>query len=299
MEELKKIWLDGKFVDWKKANIHILTHGLHYGSGVFEGIRAYKTDKGRAVFRLDEHIDRFFYSASCLGMNIPFSEREIKEAVLENIKINEISECYIRPIAFFGYGIMGLNPKKAPVRTAIIIWPWKNYLGKDIVKVKISKYIRLHPRSIIVKAKICGYYVNSILAALDAQKSGFDESLLLDFEGNIAEGPGENIFIVKDKRICTPSSGTILAGITRDTVIKIAKDLGIGLEERKISQEELKFADEAFFVGTAAGICPIGKIDDTVIGDNRIGEITRQIEKSYHNIIYGKNEKYLDWLTFV
>ncbi len=300
MEELKKIWVDGKFVDWKDANVHILTHTLHYGGGVFEGIRAYKTKTGPAVFRLSEHIDRLFYSASVLEMEIPFSKQEIEKAVLETIRINEVEECYIRPIIFFGYEKMGLNPNGSPTQVAIAVWPWGAYLGdKETIKVKISKYIRIHPKSTVADAKICGHYVNSILASLEIQKAGFDEALLLDYKGYVAEGPGENIFIIKNKVIYTPFSGRVLAGITRDSVIKIANDLDIKVEEKNITVDELKSADEAFFSGTAVEICSIGQIDEVLINNGKTGEITKKIKESYNKAICGEKEKYLDWLTFV
>ncbi|MFH1657404.1 MAG: branched-chain amino acid transaminase [bacterium] len=296
MPETKKIWLDGKMVDWASANTHVLTHTLHYGGGVFEGIRAYNTDQGPAVFRLKEHVDRLFYSASCLEMAIPFSKDEIKEAVLETIRVNEIKEGYIRPLAFFGYGKMGLNPVGSPVQAAIAVWPWEAFLGEKPVKVKISKYSRLHPGSVVSDAKICGYYVNSILASQDAKKFGFDESLLLDTEGNIAEGPGENIFIVKDKKIYTPALGSILPGITRSSVMEIAGDLGFSVKEKKISITEIKSADEAFFTGTAVEVCPIGIIDNTEIG---VGPISAQIKETYKRTVSGQEQKYLKWLTLV
>ncbi len=292
MEKLKKIWLDGKLVDWEKAKIHVLTHGLHYGSAVFEGIRAYKTKKGSAVFRLDDHLERFFYSASQMRINIDFSQEEIKEAILKLIKVNKAEECYIRPIAFLGYGKMGLNPKGCPSQTAIINWPWRAYLGGGKpIETSISDYIRIHPQSTVIDAKISGCYFNSILSTLDAED--VDESILLDYEGYVAEGPGENIFIVKNGKLLTPSRGTILPGITRESVIEIASDLGIEVEEKKITVEELKEADEAFFVGTAAEICPIGKIDNQEI---KTGEITKKIKKEFKKITRG--EKYLKWLTF-
>ncbi len=300
MQELKKIWMDGKLVDWKEAKIHVLTHTLHYGGGVFEGIRAYKTEKGPAVFRLPEHIKRLFYSASCLEMEIPFSEEEIKQAVLDTIKINEIEECYIRPLVFFGYGKMGLNPKGAPVQVSIAVWPWGAYLGDDsAIKIKISKYIRIHPKSTITDAKICGHYVNSILSSLEAQKEKVNEALLLDYEGYVAEGPGENIFIVKNGKLHTPPFGKILAGITRDSIIQIAKDINIEVEEKKITIEELKSAEEALFVGTAAEVCPIGEIDGTKIANGEPGEITMKIQEIYKRVVKGEEKKYLDWLTFV
>ncbi len=300
MEESEKLWMNGKFLNWKDAKVHVMTHSLHYGGGIFEGIRAYSTSKGPAVFRLSEHIDRFFYSAKCLEMELPFTKEEIKKAILENVKINKLNECYIRPLGFFGYKNQGLYPKGNPVEIIIAAWPWGAYLGeKETVTVKISKYIRLHPKSIISDAKISGYYINSIFASLDAKKSGVDEALFLDFEGYVAEGPGENLFMVKDGKIFTPSLGTILNGITRDTVMKIAQDRGIEVEQKKISVEELKSADELFFSGTAAEIQAIGKIDDTLINDNHAGDITKKIKEAYKKILHGEDEKYIDWLSFV
>jgi len=298
MRKTKKIWLNGKILDWNKAKVHILTHALHYGSGVFEGIRAYNTDKGPAVFRLDEHIKRFFNSAKTLEMVIPFSKQEIKDAILKLIRVNKVKDCYIRPIAFFGYGKMGLNPKGAQVNVGIAVWPWNAYLGERPVRVKVSKYIRIHPKSTNVKAKICGHYVNSILASLQAKREGYDEAVLLDYKGFVSEGPGENIFIVKKGKIFTPLGDSILPGITRDSVFKIAKDLGIKVKEKRISLRELKQADEAFFTGTAAEISPIGKIDKILINKGRIGEITQKIKTFYQRIVRGKEKKYLKWLTF-
>lgn len=300
MKEVKKIWLDGKFIDWQEAKIHILTHTLHYGGGVFEGIRAYQTKKGTAVFRLKEHIERFFYSASCLEMKLPFSKKEIEKAILETIHINELKECYIRPLAFFGYGKMGLHPADIPINIAITVWPWGAYLGeKETVSVKISQYLRLHPQSIISQAKICGYYVNSILSSLEVKKLGFDEALLLDFEGYIAEGPGENIFMIKNNELYTPSLGTILPGITRDSIIKIAKDLNILVKEKKITPQEIKLADEVFFTGTAVEVCPIGKIDEILINQEKIGKITKKIKNIYNRVVRGQEKKYQKWLTLI
>jgi len=300
MEKVKKIWLDGKLVNWEDANIHILAHTLHYGGGAFEGIRAYDTSKGVAVFRLPEHIDRFFYSAESLQMNLSFSKDEIRQAILKTIDVNEVKECYIRPMAFLGYGKMGLNPKGAPVRVAVAVWPWGAYLGeKPAIDVKISNYIRIHPDSTIADAKLCGNYVNSILASQEIKKEGYDEALFLDYDGWVAEGPGENIFLIKDKKLLTPSAGPILPGITRDSVIKIADNLGIEVEEKKITVEELKSAAEAFFVGTAAEVCPIRKIDETVINEGKVGKLTSKIKGAYDEVVRGKKQKYLDWLTFV
>ncbi|MBT9149308.1 MAG: Branched-chain-amino-acid aminotransferase [Dehalococcoidia bacterium] len=300
MKELNKIWLDGEFVNWQSSKIHILNHSLHYGSAVFEGIRAYKTKKGSAIFRLPEHIDRLFYSASCMGMKIPFSKEEIREAILKLVKINKEDKCYIRPLVFFGYGKMGLNPKGALVKTAIINWPWGAYLGEGKpIRTVISKYTRPHPKSTIMNAKISGTYSNSILASLEAQKAKVEEAILLDFQGFIAEGPGENIFMVKNRKIFTPPKGTILPGITRDSVIKIAKNYKISVEEKKITSQEIKTADEVFFTGTAVEICPIGKIDKTIINKGEIGEITKKIKNTYQKIVCGEEKKYLEWLTFV
>ena len=298
MIKTKYIWLNGKFIRWEEAKIHILSHALHYGSGVFEGIRCYKTRNGPAVFRLKEHIERLFNSAKFLRMKIPFKKEEIKKAIIRLIKLNRIEECYIRPIVFYGYGKMGLNPKGANIDCGIILWGWGKYL-KDEVKVKISKFIRLHPRSVISTAKICGYYVNSIFATFDAEESKFDESILLDYRGFVAEGPGENIFIIKKGIVYTPKLGSVLPGITRDSIIKIAKDLKIKVIEKDISVRELKNCDEAFFTGTAAEITPIVKIDEKIVGNGHIGEITKILKNKFYQIVRGEDKKYKNWLTYV
>jgi len=298
MEKAKYIWFNGKFVDWDDAKIHILTHALHYGSGVFEGIRFYKTIKGRAVFRLNDHLKRLFYSAKFLDIKIPFSIKELKKAVVDLIKRNNLEEGYIRPIIFYGYGKMGLNPKGANIDVAIAIWPWGKYL-KEKVKVKISKFIRLHPQSVISTAKVCGYYINSIYATLEASKEKYDEAILLDYRGYVAEGPGENVFIVKNNILYTPKPGSILLGITRDSVMKIAKDLGIKVREKDISVKELLNSDEVFFTGTAAEITPIFKINNTLINKGAIGPITLKIQETYKKITRGELRNYYNWLTFV
>ncbi len=298
MIKTKYIWFNGKFLRWEQAKIHVLTHALHYGSGVFEGIRCYKTQNGPAVFRLKEHIERLFNSAKFLEMKIPFSKKEIQKAILELIKLNKIEECYIRPIVFYGYGKMGLNPKGVNIDCAIIVWPWGKYL-KDKVKVKISKFIKLHPQSVISFAKICGYYVNSIFATFDALRDGFDESILLDYRGFVAEGSAENIFIVKNKKLLTPKLGSILPGITRDSIIKIAKDIKIEVIEKNISVKELKNCDEAFFTGTAAEITPIYQIDNKIISKGEIGEITKILQEKFYQIIHGEDKQYKNWLTYV
>jgi branched-chain amino acid aminotransferase len=298
MIKTKYIWFNGKFLRWQQAKIHILTHTLHYGSGVFEGIRCYKTQNGPAVFRLKEHIERLFNSAKFLEMKIPFSKKEIQKAILELIKLNKIEECYIRPIVFYGYGKMVLNPKGANIDCAVILWPWRKYL-KDKVKVKISKFIRLHPQSVVSSAKVCGYYVNSIFATFDAEKDKFDESILLDYRGFVAEGSAENIFIVKNKKLLTPKLGSILPGITRDSIIKIAKDLKIKVIEKDISMKELKNCDEAFFTGTAAEITPIYQMNKKIINKGEIGEITKILQEKFYQIVHGEDKKYKNWLTYV
>ena len=298
MEETEFIWMDGKLVPWKDAKIHVLTHTLHYGAGVFEGIRFYKTDKGPAVFRLKEHIDRMYKSADCIKMKIPFSKEDFIKAVIETVKKNKIDAGYIRPICFFGYGKMGLNPEGAPVNCSIAVWPWGKYLGEDAVKVKTSGYIRLHPKSTHADAKITGHYVNSILASIEAKDAGYNEALLLNAEGYIEEGPGENFYIVKDGKIITPPLGNILPGITRKSVMQIAKDEGIEVIEKNIKLKDVYNADEAFFTGTAAEVSAIESVDDKKIGKKAPGPITTKLRDLFMEIVHGKNKKYESWLSY-
>lgn len=300
MEATDKIWLNGRFDDWKEARVHVLTQALHYGAGVFEGIRCYETAEGLAIFRLDDHIDRFFFSGRCLNIKVPFSKNEIKSAILETIKINRLKECYIRPIAFFGYGSMGLSVKGAPVDVAVAAWPWKYHLSHSIgLKTKISKYIRPDPRSVDIRAKVCGYYANSIFATIEAEQSGVDEVILLDNKGYVAEGPGENIFVVKNGIIYTPALGSILPGITRDSIIKIARDLKFKVIEKKLKPDELKKADEVFFCGTAVEICPVISINGRKVGDGRQGFITLKVKEGYNKLVTGQNKKYKKWRAYV
>ena len=298
MLQTKKIWLNGKIIDWNKAKIHILTHSLHYGSSIFEGIRAYQTEKGPAVFRLSDHLKRFFHSSSCLEMKLSFSKKEIEKAIFDLIKINKVSECYIRPIAFYGKK-MGLYPEGASLNMAIAVWPWDKYLGSKPIKTIISSFIRLHPKSIISSAKIGGYYVNSIFASMEAKKKKADEAILLDYQGNIAEGPGENIFMVKNKKLYTPKTFSILPGITRESIIKIARNFKIPVYEKDIKPKELKSADEVFFVGTAAEVSPIGKIDNVLINKGEIGDLTNFFQETFNKIVHGKMKKYFKWLSYV
>jgi branched-chain amino acid aminotransferase len=299
IEKSEKIWMDGKFVGWDQAKVHVLTHTLHYGLGVFEGIRFYETDNGTAVFRLKDHTKRLFDGAKQAFMKVPFTETDINDAVLGTIKINKLKSGYVRPILFYGYGKMGLDPHGAPVNAAIAVWPWGAYLGDGAVKVKTSSFIRLHPKSTHTECKICGHYVNSIFASLEAKKKGYDEALLLDYEGYCAEGPGENLFIVKDGKLFTPMLGNILRGITRKSIIQIANDDGIKVEETKLKLDDVYGADEAFFTGTAAEVTPIESVDGKKIGTEVPGPVTKKLKETFLGIAQGKNEKYKNWLAYV
>jgi len=299
MEISSKIWMDGKFVAWEKAQIHVLTHTLHYGGGVFEGIRFYETSKGPAIFRLKEHIDRLFYSASKLDMKVPYTKKDLSEAIIQLVKLNKIKGGYIRPLIYFGYGKMGLDPRNCVVNVAIALWPWGAYLGDKPVKVKISRFMRIHPATTYADAKICGHYVNSIIASLEVHKKGYDEALLMDYKGYLAEGPGENVFIVKKGTLLTPKLGRVLAGITRKSIMQIAKDLKIPVKEKNISKKELLQADEAFYTGTAAEVSPISKINNKKIGKPTVGPITKELKEIFTQAIHGKIPKYTKWLTFI
>lgn len=302
IQEVKKIWMNGKLVDWKEAKIHVLTHALHYGSGVFEGIRCYKTVKGPAVFRLREHLERLNDSAKLYFMELPYSTEELSKATKELIKANGLEECYIRPIAFRGYGEMGLNPLKSPIDVSIAVWPWGTYLGeeglKNGIKTKISSFQRISPNTLPPLAKATGQYVNSILAKIEALNSGCDEAIMLDYRGFVSEGPGENIFLVKDGVLYTPPEhASILKGITRDSIITIARDMGYTVVETDTTRASLYAADEVFFTGTAAELTPIREIDGYKIG--KPGRITKKIQDKFFEITKGKDEKYITWLDFV
>ncbi|MCK4614470.1 MAG: branched-chain amino acid transaminase [Thermoplasmata archaeon] len=299
MNETEYIWMNGSLVPWRDAKIHVLTHTLHYGGGVFEGIRCYNTERGTAIFRLKDHTERFFSGAKTLRMKVPYSKDEINEAIKKTVRKNRVNEGYIRPLIYYGYGKMGLNPKGASINIAIAVWPWGAYLGEDAVNVKIPDIIRIHPQTTDTGAKITGNYANSILASLEIREAGYDEALLLDYRGNIAEGPGENFFIVKDSKLFTPPSGNVLSGITRDSIIKIAGDEGMEVEERVLTPSDVKDADEAFFTGTAAEITSIRTIDDVVIGDGNIGPITHKLRSIYLDTVRGKIERYREWLDLV
>jgi branched-chain amino acid aminotransferase len=304
IQKVDKIWMDGKVIDWDKAQVHVLTHTLHYGLGVFEGIRCYRCQDGKsAVFRLKEHVDRLFDSALISQIIIPYRREEIGRAVIEILKINKLSEGYIRPIVFIGDGEMGLYVKEYPVRVAIACWPWGAYLGEEGLKrgirAKISSFTRHHVNVSMTKAKISGNYVNSILAKKEVTAIGYDEAILLDTEGYICEASGENIFIVKDGSIKTPPPTSILKGITRDVVITIAQDKGIKVVEQRFTRDELYTADEAFFTGTAAEITPIREVDDRTIGEGKRGPTTEKIQGAFFDAVQGKEEKYKGWLSYL
>lgn len=298
------IWMDGELVPWSDANVHVLTHTLHYGLGVFEGIRCYDTEKGPAVFRLKDHMDRFRNSADLVEMNLPYSMDELEDAVKLTIRKNELEECYIRPISYYGYGKMGLNPEGTPVKVAIAVWPWGPYLGEEGlekgVRATITDWRRIHSKILPPHSKVVANYANSILAKRDALERDYDEAILMNMEGKIAEGPGENLFIVEDGEVITPplSSG-VLEGITRDSVIEIAKDMDISVVEEDIEKDQLFDADEAFFTGTAAEVTPIREVDGHEIGEGKRGEITGRIQKTFFDVVKGEESRYEDWLEYV
>ncbi len=301
MTKTEKIWLDGKMVPWDQAQVHILTHTLHYGLGVFEGIRAYEGEKGTAIFRLKDHIDRLFDSAHILMMKMPFTREQIMEACREILRVNKLKHGYIRPIAFIGDGEMGLYAIDNPIRVSVAAWPWGTYLGEEGlrkgIRGKISSFSRHHINATLNKAKSCANYVNSILAKREALKAGYDEAILLDTDGYVAEGTGENIFIVRKGVVrTTPSGASILDGITANSVKIILKDLKIELVEQKFTRDELYLADEVFLTGTAAEITPIREVDDRMIGTGKPGPITQQIQEIFFSTVRGKNKKYESWL---
>ena len=305
MEKTEKIWLDGKFVPWQEANVHVLTHTLHYGLGVFEGVRCYQTKKKKsAIFRLHEHVVRLFNSAVVLGIEIPFSQKEIFTAIQLVVRKNKLKECYIRPIVFLGHNQMGLNPKGVDVRVAIAAWPWGTYLGDEGIsrgiRVRISSFTRHHVNITMTRAKACGHYVNSILAKTEAVRDGYDEAILLDSQGYVSEGSGENIFLLSKGRLKTPAlSCSNLEGITRDSVFDIAKHLKIEVEEGRVTRDELYIADEVFLTGTAAEITPVREIDNRTIGNGKRGKATTRIQKMFFEIVHGSHAKFKKWLSEV
>jgi branched-chain amino acid aminotransferase len=301
MRETDKIWMNGELVDWADATVHVGVHGLHYGTGVFEGIRCYETEQGPAVFRLTDHLQRLHNSAKLLYMEIPYSVEELRAASMEVIGANGLPECYLRPIAFFGYGELGVATAGNPVDTVIMSWPWGAYLGDDGMKngirVKISSWKRVGPNTIPHASKATGIYLNSMLAVTEANRAGYQEAILLTDEGFIADGSGENVFIVKDGKVATPPLSTsILPGITRDSVIQIAQDLGYTVEEKNLIRSDLISADEVFMCGTAAEVTPIREVDDREIGPP--GPVTKELQAAYLDTCRGRSERWAQWLEY-
>jgi len=295
--------MNGSFVKWDDAKVHILTHSLHYATAVFEGIRCYKTDGGSAVFRLREHVDRLFDSAHIYQIEMPFTREVINEAILETVRVNKIEACYIRPLVHIGYGAMGVFPKENPVQVSIAVWPWGSYLGEEGmqngIRVKISSFIRPHVNATMVRSKTTANYANGLLAKREALKDGYDEAMLLDTEGYVAEGSGENVFMVRKGVIKTPPLTSILEGITRETIIQLAAELGMPLLEERFTRDELYIADEAFFSGTAAEITPIREVDNRTIGTGKPGPVTKQLQAAFFDIVHGRDNKHQEWLTYV
>ncbi len=302
IDKVEKIWMDGELVNWDDANVHILTHTLHYGCGVFEGVRAYQTDRGAAIFRLRDHIERLFNSAKIFMIDIPYTVDELCEATVELVRVNALDSCYIRPIAYLGYGEMGLNPLPCPVNVSIAAWPWGTYLGdeglKNGVRMKVSSWKRHDPNSLPPAAKGTGMYINSSMAKVEALKAGYDEAILLSPAGHVSECTGENIFMVRGGTIYTPPvSAGALEGITQDSIRTIAGDLGFGYEIQHLLRSDLYTADEAFLSGTAAEIVPIRSVDDRDLGEP--GPITRRLQDTYFAAVRGEDDRYKDWLEHV
>lgn len=297
------IWQDGRLVPWREATTHVLTHSLHYGMSVFEGVRAYKTERGTAIFRLEDHTDRLFNSAHIFQMAMPYERETINEAHKEVLRANNLEAGYLRPIAFYGSEKMGVSPKGAKVHVAIAAWPWGAYLGEEGlergIRVKVSSYTRHHVNISMVRAKASGHYINSILANNEVTNEGYDEAMLLDPEGYVAEGAGENLFIVKKGKLFTPDLTSCLEGITRATVLQLAAELGLSVQEKRITRDEVYCCDEAFFTGTAAEVTPIRELDSRQIGIGRRGPITAQIQARYFDVVNGRSPQHDGWLAYV
>ena len=304
MEKSEQIWFDGRFVPWDAAQVHVLTHTLHYGLGVFEGIRCYECGPQRsAIFRLPEHIARLFDSAHILGLTIPFAREQIAQACLDAVRVNRLRSCYLRPIVFLGEGEMGLAAVRNPVRVAVAAWHWGAYLGdegvRNGVRLKTASFQRFHVNTLMTKAKAVGHYVNSILAAVEARRLGYDEALMLDTDGYVAECSGENIFVIRRGVVKTPSLGSVLPGITRDTAITLLADRGVAVREERFTRDELYVAEEVFMTGTAAEITPVREVDDRQIGSGQPGEITRSLQRAFAQVVNGSDARYGHWLASV
>jgi len=297
------IWYDGEMVNWRDATTHVLTHTLHYGMGVFEGVRAYKTDKGTAIFRLKDHTDRLFRSAHILGMKMPYSKEQISAAQLAAVRDNKLESAYLRPMAFYGAEAMGISAKTLSTHVIVAAWKWGAYMGQEAldhgIRVKTSSFSRHHVNVTMCKAKANGNYMNSILAHQEAAQDGYEEALLLDVDGFVAEGSGENVFIVRNGKLYTPDLTAALEGITRDTIVQLAKESGYEIIEKRITRDEVYSADEAFFTGTAAEVTPIRELDRRSIGEGTAGPITKQLQKLYFDVVHGRSAKHADWLTLV
>lgn len=296
-----KIWMDGEFVNWNEAKVHVLTHALHYGLAAFEGIRCYKGIKGSAIFRLNEHVDRLFESAHIMAMKVPYNKKEVFEAIIETVRVNRLESCYIRPLLYVGYGEMGLFPGNNPIKLSIAAWPWGTYLGEDAleqgIRAKLSSFTRHHVNVSMTRAKVSGYYVNSILAKCEAKNSGYDEAILLDPEGYVAEGTGENIFIVKKGVLKTTPLTSILEGITRDAIMKLAQERKIPVVEERFTRDAMYVADEVFLTGTAAEVTPVREIDDRAIGEGTRGPVTTLLQKAFFDIVKGEDSTHQNWLA--
>ncbi|MBH0190571.1 MAG: branched-chain amino acid transaminase [Nitrospira sp.] len=301
LEPVEKIWMDGKFVPWQEANVHILTHSLHYGLAAFEGIRCYKGASGSAIFRLQEHVDRLFDSAHIGMMAMPYDKKQIAEAIIDTVRVNRLDACYIRPLVYIGYGSMGVHPGNNPIRVAIAVWKWGAYLGDDALangmRACVSSFTRHHVNVSMTKGKISGYYVNSIMAKRDAKFSGFDEAILLDAEGYVSEGSGENVFIVRKGKLKTTPLTSILEGITRNSVIELAQERKIPVVEARFTRDEMYVADEVFVTGTAAELTPVREIDNRTIGTGKPGPITLALQKAFFSIVRGEDPAHASWLT--
>lgn len=297
------IWFNGNLVDWRNAQTHVLTHTLHYGMGVFEGVRAYETSKGAAIFRLQDHTKRLFNSAKITGMHLPYTQEQINQAHIEVVKANKLSSCYFRPMAFYGSNKLGVAPDQNDVQVIVAAWPWGAYLGEEGmqrgIRVQISSFTRHHPNITMIKAKANGNYMNSIMANTEATRNGFDEAIMLDANGFVAEGSGENVFIINDDKLYTPALDAALDGITRRTVMAIAADMQLTVTEKRITRDEVYCADEVFFTGTAAEVTPIREVDGRTIGCGARGPLTTEIQQRYFDIVHGKNAKYESWLTYI
>jgi branched-chain amino acid aminotransferase len=303
MQETELIWMNGKLVKWKDATTHFLTHSLHYGTAVFEGIRCYNTEKGPAIFRLKEHVKRLFDSAHIMQMPVPYSQQQISDAIKQVVRENKLKECYIRPLVYYGYGIMGLSTKGAKVDVGIAAWPWGTYLGdegvKNGIRMKIASVMRHHPNIMMTKSKTSANYANSTMAKMEAINAGYDEAIMLDPNGFVSECSGENIFIVRNGVIMTPPTSNCLDGLTRASIIEIARDEGIEVREELFPRDKLYTSDEAFLTGTAAEVTPIREVDNRTIGNGKPGPIAKKLQAKFFDIVKGKEKKYEKWLDFV